>query len=322
MPSPSRLPPGQLPVRHIDPDDLPDDEWDRLAAGPTPRSVAWRIGSHIEDAWRAIWQVDAARLTAHDFALYLGRPLAMSGPGGAAVILTAELVAYLERFRRAPDLIDLPLSRTTVKRLRRALGHNWYEDGERWWLRRLDDLEAMTTADFAVRYGVKLEAVTYARLNLLGPRQRPAHWWLEPATADLLLSPQPRIYIALMLDICASSVGRLRARLRHARGEPMDKASVAARVSAAKTGLPAHPNTALALRAAASRPKSDAWRAALGDRNRQRPRPQSWVEREWSAAEDAALGTMPDRAASEYLGRTIAAVRNRRRALGRRAFLK
>jgi len=199
MPSPSRLPPGQLPVRHIDPDDLPDDEWDRLAAGPTPRSVAWRIGSHIEDAWRAIWQVDAARLTAHDFALYLGRPLAMSGPGGAAVILTAELVAYLERFRRAPDLIDLPLSRTTVKRLRRALGHNWYEDGERWWLRRMDDLEAMTTADFAVRYGVKLEAVTYARLNLLGPRQRPAHWWLEPATADLLLSPQPRIYIALML---------------------------------------------------------------------------------------------------------------------------
>ncbi len=98
-------------VRYIDPDDLPDDEWDRLAHGPTPRSIAWRIGTHVPDAWGAMWRVDAARITAHEFALYLGRPAAMSGPGGAAVILTADLVAYLDRRRRAPDLIDLPLGR-------------------------------------------------------------------------------------------------------------------------------------------------------------------------------------------------------------------
>lgn len=312
---------ASLPVRRINPDDLPDEEWDRLTSGPVSVELAPRIGTHVGDAEKILWQVDAARGTSHGFAVYLGRPVSMSGPGGAAVIITAELQAYLERHRRSPDLIDLPLGQTTIKRLRRALDHNWYEDGERWWLHRMDDLLTLTTADFAVRHGVKLEAVTYARLNLLGPRQRGAYWWRDPETADLLLSPQPRLYVAMMLDICSSSVGRLRTRLRKESGMAMDPASVAERISAAKAGKPAHPNTATVLRAAASRPKSEAWKNALSERNRERERPASWVEREWTDEENAILGAVPDRIAAQTVGRTIDAVRQHRRFLGRPAFM-
>ncbi len=308
------------PVRRIDPDTLPDDEWDRLMALPPGELPAPRPGNHVLDAGEVVWSVDDARPTDHGFAIYLGRPVSMSGPGGAAVIITRDLAEYLERHRRAPDLIDLPISATTVHRLRRALGHNWYEDGERWWLQRWDDLSTLTTADFAVRHGVKPAAVTYARLALLGPRQRPARWWADPATADLILSPQPRLYVAQMLDICASSVGRLRTQLRRDRGEDMAPAAGRARMAASKRGVPAHPNTAAALREAASRPKPDAWREAHSARMRVRPRPASWAEREWRAEEDAVLGTMPDRAAAERLGRTIAAVRSRRQVLRRPAY--
>ncbi|MTK12667.1 MAG: hypothetical protein F8N39_11460 [Clostridiaceae bacterium] len=225
------------------------------------------------------------------------------------------MVSYLERHRRSPDLIDLPISATTVKRLRRVLGHNWYEDGERWWLHRMHDLETLTTADFAVKHGVKVEAVTYARLNLLGPRQRPAGWWHDPAVADLILSAQPRIYVAQMLDICASAVGKYRTMLRRERGESMDDAAIRERIRHAKTGLPAHPNTKAALREAASRPKSAEWRTALSERNRERGRPASWSARDWTPEEDAQLGTAPDRVVADRLGRPINGVRCRRQEL-------
>lgn len=308
------------PIRHISPDDLDDAEWDRLVNLPTPAALAPRIGLHVADMSEIIWRVDAARPTEQGFAIYLGRPVSMSGPGGAAVIITDELRDYLERHRRSPELIDLPVGRTVIKRLRRALGHNWYEDGERWWLDRMDDLETLTTADFAVRHNIKLAAVTYARLNLLGSRQRPAHWWRDPAAADLILSPQPRLYVAQMLDICASAVGVYRTRLRREAGEPMDRDAVNARIAAAKRSRPAHPATKAALREAASRPKSEAWRAGHSERMRERERPASWVEREWTSAQDALLGSMPDRAAAAAVGRTIGAVRSRRQQLGRAAY--
>ena len=305
------------PVTIINPDDLDDDVWDRIMADDaTPRPASLPIGYHITDADGVIWEVWDARTTTHDFAIYLGRATPVSGPGGATVILTPDLISYLERHRRSPDLINLPISKTTIKRLRRALGHNWYEDGEKWWLQRMDDLEKLTTADFAIRYGVKAEAVVYARLNLLGTRQRPAGWWTDPATANLILSPQPRLYVAMMLDISASVVGKYRTRLRKERGELMDDASIRKRIGQAKCGRKAHPNTAAALLAAAKEPKSAEWCEALSERNRNRPRPAAWVEREWTSDEEQNLGMDRDRAVAEKLGRTIHAVRARRQLLG------
>ncbi len=304
------------PVTIIQPDDLADDEWDRImAADATSAAPSLAIGVHVSDASGGLWEVWDSRVTAHDFAIYLGRAIPITGPGGATVILTTDLVGYLERHRRSPDLIDLPISATTVKRLRRVLGHNWYEDGERWWLQRMRDLETLTSADFAVKHGVKVEAVTYARLNLLGPRQRPAGWWRDPATADLILSAQSRIYVAQMLDICASAVGRYRTMLRKERGEPMEDAAIRERIRQTKIGLPAHPNTKEALREAASRPKSPEWRAALSERNRERGRPALWSERDWTPEEDAQLGTAPDRVVAGRLGRSINGVRCRRQSL-------
>ena len=316
-----RLSPEQKSVAsellRIDPDDLSDDEWDRvMALGAAMRAPPPAPGRHVADYLDGIWRVIDTRATLNGFDIHLGRPEPASGPRGAAVILTGDLVDYLNKFRRAPDLIDLPLSRTTLKRLRRVLGHNWYEDGERWWLARLNDLETLTAADFAVRHGVKPSAAVYARAEFVGPVQRRAGWWRDAQAADLILSPQPRLYIAQMLGICASSVGRLRTELRRERGEPMDAAAAAERIRANKTGRPAHENTRAALREAATRPKSAEWRAGLSERNRARPRPASWVEREWSAEEDACLGRAPDRQVSERLGRTIAAVRSRRASLG------
>ena len=309
------------PVIHINPDDLADDEWDRIIADSNKSTIpAPRIGHHVTDHFAVNWEVWDTRNTSHRFAIYLGRAVPVTGPGGAAVILTTELVEYLSKFRRSPDLIDLPVSGTVIKRLRRALGHNWYDDGEKWWLRRMHDLETLTIADFAVKHRVKSNAVVYAKTNLLGPSQRQAGWWRDPHVADLLLSPQPRIYVAVMLDICSTTVGKYRSQLRRERGETMDEASRVERMRQAKTGIPAHPNTRAALLKAAQKPKSLEWRTALGERNRNRERPESWVEEEWKPQEDLALGTAPDRDVAAKIGRTINAVCMRRSRLRIPAF--
>lgn len=308
--------------RRIDPDDLEDAEWDAIMAAASRPAAREAPGDHILDAWDGIWTVDDTRLTRHSFALYLGRPVPISGPQGAAVIITHELRDYLDAHRRSPELIDLPLGRSAIKRLRRVLGHNWYEDGEKWWLDRWEDLISLTTADFAAKYHVKPAAVTYARLSIIGTKQRAAMWWADPEVANLVLSPQPRIYVAQMLGISVSHVGKLKTELRRKRGDDISHAAAVERMRSAKTGVPAHPNTKAALLSAAKAPKSAEWREGLSNRNRQRPRPTSWIAREWGAEEDAILGTAPDRSIAERLGRTIDAVRSRRQALRIKAFAR
>lgn len=308
-------------VTIISPDDLLDDEWDRIMdADSAPQFAQPGIGHTVADADGIIWDVWEARITHHDFAIYLGRPHDSGGQGGAAVILTSDLCSYLGKHRSSPDLIDLPISRTCIKRLRCALGHNWYDDGEKWWTARLSDLESMTTSDFCAKHGVKPAAVTYARLNMIGTRQRPPRWWASPEIAHLILANQPRLYVSVMLDICQSTIGKYRTMLRKEAGTDMSKETVSQRISDAMIGRPAHPNTKSALLEAARRPKSQEWRDGQSERNRTRPRPASWVEREWTPSEDAILGTASDREAAEKLNRTIAAVRSRRHALRIPAF--
>lgn len=169
-------------------------------------------GEHILDAWQDLWLVSDSRPTTHGFAIYLGRPVEATGPGGAAIIITAELADHFEHHRRLPQRLELPLGGTAVKRIRSILGHNRYQDAELWWLERIADLECLTIADFCARHRVSAGAVSQARTALLGARQRPANWWRTPEMMDLLHSKMPTAWIAERMGLSAVSVRRYRSQ--------------------------------------------------------------------------------------------------------------
>jgi hypothetical protein len=182
-----------------------------IAPSKAPRQ---RAGNYVLDAWDEAWLVDEARQTGHDFVLFLGRPLPVPGPMGRRTIITPELAAHLERFRRTPASMDIPLSKTTITRLRAVLGHHRYQDREMWWLDRLVDLQEMTTADFCVRHRMSAGAVSQARQAYLGERRvRDANWWRTGEMRDLLLSKLPTSWIAQKTNLAAVTVRKYRAAL-------------------------------------------------------------------------------------------------------------
>lgn len=107
-------------------------------------------------------------------------PRILGGGGGARVIVTKQLASYLEDYRLRVSEIDLPCGTTTIKRLRKLLGHNWSNDALDWWLDRIEDLGTMTIEEFAERHDVSSGAVSTNRQALLGSLQRPFGWWRDP----------------------------------------------------------------------------------------------------------------------------------------------
>jgi hypothetical protein len=175
------------------------------------RRSALLPGQNVLDAWNDAWRVDDSRRTDHDFEIYIGRPAAIDGPHGRTTIITAELADHFERHRRTPQNLDLPLSKTTVTRIRMVLGHHRYQDAEMWWLERVADLERLTIADFAVRHGVSAGAISQARAALAGgPRQRPANWWRSPDMQALLHSKKPTAWIAMQMGLSAVTIRKYR----------------------------------------------------------------------------------------------------------------
>jgi len=90
-----------------------------------------------------------------------------------------------------------------------------------------------------------------------------------------------------------------------------------------KIGKPAHPATIQALARAARRKKTEAHRRAIAravsDWWAKQPSPHSPVDssdRSWTEQEDRALGVTLDRHVAAMTGRTIPAVRSRRKQLG------
>lgn len=179
---------------------------------PTPPH---HFGDYVADAWGDFWRVQQTRQTVYDFTIYLGRPREMTGPMGAEVIITPELAAHFEKFRRRPQLMGLPLGETAIKRIRRVLGHHRYQDAEVWWLERLHELHELTTADFAARYHVSAGAISQARQRYLEERRlRAQNWWQEPTMRDALLSQTPAAWIALRTGLAVQTVRKYRAVLR------------------------------------------------------------------------------------------------------------
>lgn len=177
-----------------------------------------RIVDQIADAFGDAWDVREYRPTAHGFDVAFGWPadqLRGAGQaGGPRVILTEDLVIYLAAHRSRPKDIRLPIGRTTLKRLRRTLGHHWQIDRAAWWEARTDDLADLTIEQFCSRHGVSAGAVVNARHALFGPALRPAGWWRDAEVAALILSNRPRAEIADQLGVSIGSIGRLRWALK------------------------------------------------------------------------------------------------------------
>jgi transcriptional regulator with XRE-family HTH domain len=163
------------------------------------------------------WDVRETRSTPHGFDIQIGWPAGAArgrGGRGVAVILTRELADHLTAHRTAPGRLDLPIGRSTIKRLRRALGLDWYVDRRDWWEDRLDDLIRLTGAEFATRHGVSEAAVATVRIRILGHSLRSKEWWLEPSSMHLLTSSFSTIEVAETLGIAISTARRVRALAR------------------------------------------------------------------------------------------------------------
>jgi hypothetical protein len=172
----------------------------------------------IHDHWDDRWSVFEIRPTDHGFQVFMGRPLQEGRPlnrvGGNRVILTTPLVEYLESIRNERGTWDLPISRTTLKRLRRLLGFNLYDDLREWWEQHADELAETTETEFAARHGYSVATVSMANTALFGRRTREPGWWRQEPAATLLRGFEPRAYVAEQLGLSVGAVGRLRWRLR------------------------------------------------------------------------------------------------------------
>lgn len=129
-------------------------------ARPTRETLAI---DEIDDISGDPWLVAEYRPTAHGFDLALGWPAVASGSGNPRVITTAALAEYLHSVERPRD-IDLPISRTTIKRLRADLSL-WF-DWDAWWGARADDLQSMTLEAFATKHNCSTGAASQRRAAL------------------------------------------------------------------------------------------------------------------------------------------------------------
>ncbi|ACL57919.1 hypothetical protein [Methylobacterium nodulans] len=138
---------------------------------------------------------------------------------GAARVLALE--ARLEPRRGTAALmvavLGLPIGASTIKRIRRLLGHHYIADHAAWWEARAEDLADLTIEAFAARHGCSVGGASQARAALFGPSLRPAGWWRAPDVAAVILADRPRADIADDLGISVGTVGRLRWMLQQDR---------------------------------------------------------------------------------------------------------
>lgn len=220
------------------------------------------------DIWGDAWDVREARPTDHGFDVLLGWPIGIprgkGGSGGPRLIVTPELAAYMESRRYPARGVHLPIARTTIKRLRGILGHQWYVDHTEWWAERADELADTPAELFAKRHNVAAHQVVGARLALFGPRLRPNGWWRAPDVAAILLQDSPASIAAEQLGISVSSVRRLRAALRE-RLQPPRQAGSAPVIPRRVAGRASFYLTKKELAYAAEKLESGMSRAAVAD---------------------------------------------------------
>ena len=136
------------------------------------------------------WDIRERRPTSHGFDLFFGWPESVDGApsrgkgfGGPRLVPTRALYRYWRscRMRRDGSIYDLPIGRSTAKRVRGLMRYDDYEDYHRWWAARAGDLRTLTLEAFAARHGVFISQVSVARQNLISsapvsPSERARDW--------------------------------------------------------------------------------------------------------------------------------------------------
>lgn len=173
----------------------------------------------VRDVDGGLWVVRDIRDTKHGFDLLFGSPARHHGSfrgGLPRLIATQSLVDFWEanRIKRDGILFDLPAGRTTLKRLRRRLGFHSLDDLSEFWQQRIEDLEALSAADFAARHHVHIDVVFDTRRKLLGRRARQLGWWRNPMPLEVLQANMPLREMGAKLSISISHAKRLRDQAR------------------------------------------------------------------------------------------------------------
>jgi hypothetical protein len=177
------------------------------------------ILGQVRDVEGGLWDVRQIRDTKYGFDLLFGSPdhhLGSYRGGLPRLIATQSLVDFWDanRTRRDGVLFDLPAGRTTLKRARRRLGFHSLDDLSEFWREHIEDLEALSAREFAVRHNVDIDVVFDTRTKLLGRRARQVGWWRKPRPLKILRSNIPLREMGEKLGISITQAKRLRDRAR------------------------------------------------------------------------------------------------------------
>ncbi len=178
-----------------------------------------KILGQVRDVEGSLWDVRQIRDTKHGFDLLFGSPEPRLGSyrgGLPRLIATQPLIDFWEANRTKRDgvLFDLPAGRTTLKRVRRHLGFHNLDDISEFWKERIEDLEALSAREFAIRHEVDIQVVFDTRRKLLGKRARDPGWWRKPRPLKILRSNITLREMGEKLDISITQAKRLRDRAR------------------------------------------------------------------------------------------------------------
>jgi hypothetical protein len=174
---------------------------------------------HTVDVHGKPWDIFDSRETKHGFDLLFGRPESTDGRkigGLPRLIATSELVDYWRRIRIRHDgsISGLPAGRTTLKRMRRRLGFDYFDDIDAFWKEHATELQQVGPRKFSTKHDITPEVAFEARFRVLGRTARQPSWWRTPENIEILQSHITYREKSEKLGISISHSKRLTDRVR------------------------------------------------------------------------------------------------------------
>ena len=211
-----------------------------------------KIVFQCADCFGRTWNVTQSIPTEHGWNLLAGYPVLNGAPiqgikGPPKTILTPELCAYLETFRMKRGKVRLPLGSTSICKLRRQLGMNYWNDCKKWWeetgssdlfasssqssdsilkpgnltwtrdeIRQVRELLESGTgmSEIARLVGKKEKAVFHLRQRLYGRKRR---FWTTQEQEKFLEAVQNKVPRAIIAEKLGRSLSSINHRLVMAR---------------------------------------------------------------------------------------------------------
>ncbi len=201
---------------------------ERKSGAKSTRRWKYPVVGQVRDVDGILWDVRDVRTTKHGFDLLFGSPAEHHGTGFGLprLIATQPLYDYWDanRTNHRGVILDLPAGRTTMKRVRRRLGFNYFDDLSDFWRERIEDLQQLSPREFAARHNVNVDVVVETRMKLLGRRARLLGWWRKPEIVQILQSNISLKEVSKKLDISTSQAHRLRRQARQEYSGGMEAA--------------------------------------------------------------------------------------------------